>query len=120
MWADISPDMMSDEEFDDKQRIYIRHPPSYRSTILNKFVAKLDLRVRTQYKGIHPRMERKLGSPIEKPLPKLLKHWAKKGSTTEKEIEEITGKEDAPAEPSMDYMSDDSDFSCDIFEQYKP
>ena len=34
MWADISPDMMSDEEFDDEQRIYIRHPPSYRSTIL--------------------------------------------------------------------------------------
>ena len=29
LWADVTPEMMSDEERDEE--IYVRHPPSYRS-----------------------------------------------------------------------------------------
>lgn len=104
MWADISPDMMSDEEFDENEKTYIRHPPSYRSEILNKFIARLDARG-DQQRSNHPRMKRRLGSPVPQPSPKSLKHWAKKGALSE-DFEQSNEL----------YYSDDSD---DIMSQYK-
>ena len=43
LWADVTPDMMSEEEKDGD--VYIRHQPSYRSNTLNKFIKKLDQRL---------------------------------------------------------------------------
>ena len=45
LWAQVQPDMMSDEEL--VGDVYVRHPPSYRSASLNEFVKKLDFRLET-------------------------------------------------------------------------
>ena len=71
LWADITLEMMSDEELDANGKVYYtRRPPSYRSDMLNKFIAKLDSRLCKQSVASHPRMERILGSPTKKTLPK--------------------------------------------------
>lgn len=36
LWAEITPDLMSEEEKEGD--VYIRHPPSYRSDSLNRFI----------------------------------------------------------------------------------
>ena len=65
-WGEVTPDMMSDEEkVGDK---YIRHPPSYRSDRLNRFIQKLDSRLESTPSG-HARHTRLLGSPVEKEPP---------------------------------------------------
>ena len=64
--------MMSDEEkVGDK---YVRHPPSYRSERLHRFIQKLDSRLaRTPTR--HARHTRVLGSPVEKEPPPGAKKW---------------------------------------------
>lgn len=79
LWAEVTPEMMSDEELEGN--VYVRHQPSYRSDGLNAFIKKLDLRLETDDsnrvgRGAHPRLERRLGSPREKPAPVLAKKWA--------------------------------------------
>ena len=64
--------MMSEEEEDGGS--YIRHPPSYRSKALNKFIDKLDQRLQSKLVK-HPRLERRPGSPRKKPVPELCKKW---------------------------------------------
>lgn len=70
LWEEVTPDMMSEEE--EEGNGYIRHPPSYRSKGLNKFIAKLDKRLDTK-QSKHPCVARRLGSPREKPLPHMCK-----------------------------------------------
>ena len=42
-WKEVTPEMMSDEErVGDK---YVRHPPSFRSEKVSKFIEKLDSRL---------------------------------------------------------------------------
>ena len=65
LWEEVTPDMMSEEEEEGNGNI--RHPPSYRSKGLNKFIAKLDKRLDTK-QSKHSRVARRLGSPREKPL----------------------------------------------------
>ena len=56
--------------------VYIRHPPSYRSDVMTKFVNKLDLRSKKRHIQMsHPRIERWLGSPVSKPIPPHDKKW---------------------------------------------
>ncbi len=62
-WTEITPEMISEEELDEENKLYIRHPPTYRSRTLNKFIEKLDKRVEAGLRGTHPRMQRRLGSP---------------------------------------------------------
>ena len=78
-WADVTPEMMSDEELDGN--VYIRHQSSYRSDSLNTFIKKLDVRLNSAgTSSSHPRTERRLGSPQDKAIPKLAKKWIiKKG-----------------------------------------
>ena len=79
LWAQVTPEMMSDEESDGN--VYIRHQPSYRSNGLNAFIKKLDLRLEADGSNrggrgsAHPRLERRLGSPREKNIPVLAKKW---------------------------------------------
>ena len=72
LWAEVTPEMMSDEE--QEEDYYMRHPPSYRSKALHQFITKLDTRLDKE-KGTHPRMERRLGSPIDKAIPSRFKKW---------------------------------------------
>ena len=55
--------------------------PHYRSRLLNSFIKKLDSRLDST-KGIekHPRLDRRLGSPHEKPIPEGCKKWIVKKS----------------------------------------
>ena len=55
--------MMSDEE--EADGIYIRQPPSFRSDLLNNFIAKLESRCE-KAPNKQPRI---LQSPISKPVP---------------------------------------------------
>ena len=71
-WADVTADMMSDEEkVEDK---YIRHPPDYRSEKFSKFLDKLDHRATSKCKH-HARFKRDLGSPRIKSPPANAKPW---------------------------------------------
>lgn len=69
LWAEVTPEMMSDE--DREGSVYIRHQPAYRSDVLNAFIKKLDSRLdsRGSNGGAHPRLQRRLGSPRDKPNP---------------------------------------------------
>lgn len=65
--------MMSDEE---KQGdVYIRHPPSYRSSTLTKFIEKLDSRSEGKNSKSHPRVKRQLGTSVDVPVPRKAKKW---------------------------------------------
>lgn len=76
-WSDVTPDMMSDEEKDGNT--YIRHPPSYRSERLNRFIQScLD-----SAPSRHARHARVLGSPVEKQTPARAKRWMLKDSNSE-------------------------------------
>ena len=72
-WANITAEMMSDEERDGD--CFIRHPPSYRSEKLNRFLLKLDERADTKAKTGDARFKRRLGSPREKTVPSGIKGW---------------------------------------------
>lgn len=75
LWAEVTPEMMSDEELEGG--VYVRHQPSHRSDTLNAFIKKLDSRLdaRCNNSKVHPRSQRRLGSPRDKPIPKLTKRW---------------------------------------------
>ena len=74
LWADITPTMMSEEEKEGE--VYVRHPPTYRSQAFKKFIEKLDQRLNASTdKSKHPRMDRRLGSPRERPIPPGCKKW---------------------------------------------
>ena len=76
-WADVTADMMSDEERHGD--IYVRHAPAYRSEKFNNFLKKLDERAASKGKG-HARFERQDGCTIEKTIPVNCKPWmVKKG-----------------------------------------
>ena len=72
LWADVYPEMMSDEEKEGEE--YVRHQPMYRSKALSSFISNLDERLDSA-KDKHPCVTRKLGSPREKPLPEGCKKW---------------------------------------------
>ena len=71
-WADVTADMMSDEE--KMGDSYVRHPPDYRSERLNRFIQKLDERLGSTPSS-HARHTRVLGSPVEKRIPANAKAW---------------------------------------------
>ena len=74
LWADDTPEMMSEEEM--VREMYIRHPPAYQSQSLDKFISKLDICLDSdKNKDKHPRADRKLGSPRTKPIPIRCKNW---------------------------------------------
>ena len=62
--SEVSPEMMSDKEKD------VCHQPHYRSRSLNSFIKKFGSKLDST-KGIekYPRLNRRLGSPHEKPIP---------------------------------------------------
>ena len=96
LWAEVKPEMMSDEER--SQDSYILHPPSYRSEALNTFITKLDARLDKE-KNTHPRLERIMGSPREKPVPSRFKKWTiKRELWNNSELEEHQQEEDAEEE----------------------
>ena len=41
MWAEVTPEMMSEDEFVEEENNYLRHPLSYRSDLLIKFINKV-------------------------------------------------------------------------------
>ena len=73
LWSEVSTEMMSDEEREGEG--YVRHQPHY--IIIKKLDSRLD-----STKGIekHPRMDRRVGSPHEKPIPEGCKKWIVKKS----------------------------------------
>ena len=75
LWEDITPDMMSEEEKCDDT--YVRHPPSYRSKAVYKFLCKLDNRCKKQM-STPPRVKRPLGSPRKLSAPCHAKWWVVK------------------------------------------
>ena len=62
--SEVSPEMISDKEKD------VCHKPHYRSRSLNSFIKKLDSKLySTKGIGKYRRLNRRLGSPHEKPIP---------------------------------------------------
>ena len=125
MWADITPEMMSDEELDSTGKVYIRHPPSYRSDVLNKFITKLDSRC-SESKATHPRMERIQGSPTNKAVPKHIPKWTAKSSQDENETPatqataEALTSDDNESDLDSNNVNSLSDSSLDrIMQSYK-
>ena len=83
LWEDITPDMMSEEEKCDDT--YVRHPPSYRSKAVYKFLCKLDNRCEKQM-STHPRVKRLLGSPRKLSTPCHAKRWVVKKIESQQQI----------------------------------
>lgn len=69
-WNDVTVDMMSDEERAGEK--WVRHRPSYRSELFNRFIDKLDCRAAN---GERARFPRDLGSPRSKNPPTCAKKW---------------------------------------------
>ena len=84
--------MMSDEEL--QGDIYIRHPPSYRSEILSKFIEKLDSRAAKSNDSAHPRVMRQLGTPAEVAIPSSCKKWMIKAGLKKPGAEETDMEEE--------------------------
>lgn len=106
LWAEVTPEMMSDEEFEPDEKLYVRHQPSYRSDKLTKFIKKLDLRLDSENKGTHPRLQRRLGSPREKPTPTCTKRWTVKKVP---EDNHSSDEDDGHAELELEDDHDDHD-----------
>ena len=71
-WSDITPEMMSDEDrVEDK---YVRHPPSFRSDKVSRFIHKLDSRLNRKGSD-KARFVRVMGSPRMLPPPRNAKQW---------------------------------------------
>ena len=81
-WKDITVEMMSDEERVGEK--WVRHRPSYRSDLFNRFIDKLDGRATTIDRARFPR---DAGSPRVKHPPQCAKQWMLSQTTVE-EIEE--------------------------------
>ena len=67
--------MMSEEE--KCNDTYIRHPPTYRSKAVEKFLNKLDTRCEQQM-STHPHVKRLVGSPRKLSVPRHAKRWVVK------------------------------------------
>ena len=89
-WADVTADMMSEEER--VGDVYVRHPPHYRSEKLNKFIRKLDERASKKTKS-HARFSRKEGSPRKVQIPKHAKQWMIEAKPPQDEVESGTCRE---------------------------
>ena len=99
---------MSEEEKDGE--VYVRHAPAYRSDSLNRFILKLDHRLDTDIpkKASHPRLDRRVGSPRDKPIPRGCKKWIIK-----KEVWANTGEEaNGEANEQGDASDSDPDELC--------
>ena len=59
MWAEVTPEMMSDEEFVEEENVYLRHSPPHRSDVLIKFIERLDMTVETTIIIVNPRIEQR-------------------------------------------------------------
>ena len=70
----MTPEIISEEELEE-ENIYLRHPPSYRSNLMIKFIIKLDIRVEATIKRVNARIERQLALPKVLPIPKFAKDW---------------------------------------------
>lgn len=104
-WQLITPEMMSDEELVGDE--YIRHPPSYRSVKLNRFLNKLDLRAeRNNTRTAHPRVPRQLGSPVTKRAPHHAKKWMISKEPESQSHDFGEGSEELFADNSDDWSSD--------------
>lgn len=89
-WADVTADMMSDEEKIGDE--YVRHQPSFRSDRLNRFIQKLERRLEST-RSMHARHARVLGSSNSK-----AKSWMIKSmEPVEEECETPGIQEDDPA-----------------------
>ena len=109
LWAEITPNLMSEGD------VYVQHPPSHRSDLLNKFIKKLDqwLDSRIDSKK-HPHLGPRLGSPRDKVVPPGCKKWMIKTSRAStnagqegKDIEDV-GR-DQPVGQVVDGASQDAD-----------
>ena len=99
-WAEVTADMISDEEnVGDK---YILYPPSYRSERLTRFIHKLDSRLEIT-PSRHARYSRVLGSPVHKNIPSKAKKWMMKSS---EESPPCTGEEN-PEPTASDVVASD-------------
>ena len=116
VWAEVTPEMMSEEEFVEEENVCLRHPPSHRSGVLNKFIERLDMRVEATIIRVNPRIERRLGSSKTVTMPKFAKPWTIKKSCNG---ENSGGVLDIDlTNQDMNYDSDSS--YDDIVSQYKP
>lgn len=103
---------MSDEE--KRDNVYVRHPPSYRSDTLNKYIEKLDERSASST-GNHAKFERRIGTPIKKSVPTGTKKWILKTEAsssepaTEQETSHKTHDHDHDSSSSSDFDISDTD-----------
>ena len=110
LWADITPEMMSEE--DKQEDVYIRHAPSYRSDSLNRFLEKLDQRLESEINmRKHPRLKRKLGSPRKKAVPPGCKKWMVKRTVTVGNAEQVQKDDQGMVEVGQDLDSIETDLS---------
>ena len=114
MWAEVTPEMML-EEFGEEENVYLCHPPSHRSGVLNKFIERLDMRVESTIIRFNPRIERRLESPKTVTMPKFAKPWTIKKLYNG---ENAGGVYDILTNQDMSYDSDSA--YDDIVSQYKP
>ena len=71
----VTPDMMSEEEADDTE--FIRHRPSWRSQVFNRFIEKLDSRFKSKHSSKSLAKPRSYGTPHGKPAPGCIPSWMK-------------------------------------------
>ena len=98
--------MMSDEEKDD---VFVRHPPDYRSDAMNTFIAKLDARC-VKKLTTHPRGKRKQGSPRKLCVPQTAKKWMIKKQTSP--VSNDTSATSVVQSPEQTANDIDADPSC--------
>ena len=76
---------MSDEEKVGQK--WVRHRPSYRSDLFNRFIEKLDSRVTVADRARFPR---EVGSPRIKNPPSSAKQWMLSSETTVEDVQDST------------------------------
>ena len=103
-WSSVTVDMMSDEEKDGEKRI--RHRPSYKSALFNRFIDKLDSHAVDKNRARFPR---DIGSPRIKPIPPTTHKWMLNDSSIEQEDDQKSPNPELFSDPSSD---NDSDNQC--------
>ena len=104
-WEYITPDMMSEEEEDGDQDGFIRHQPSWRSNVLNRFISKLEKRIKKNSKNSLAK-KRRHGTTIDKDAPPNLPSWM-----TEK------GAEVTEQDNDQDILEESLSFENEEFEE---
>ena len=74
-WEELSPDTMSEEEENDDDGTFIRHRYSWRSTVLNNFIDKLEQRVAKSKKTLA--RKRVYGTQLDQNPPANALEWMK-------------------------------------------